>query len=64
MNRLREIRESKNMTITQLAEKSGITRQTVYRLEAETVDTANSQTLKRLADALDVQISDFFTEQV
>lgn len=64
MNRLREIRESKNMTITQLAEKSGITRQTVYRLEAETVDTANSQTLKRLADALGVQISDFFTEQV
>ena len=62
MNRLREIRENKNMSITQLAELSKVTRQTIYRLEAETVDTANSQTLKRLADALGVKVTDFFME--
>jgi len=63
LNRLKEIRESKNMTITQLAELSKITRQTIYRLENDEVDAANTQTLKRLADALGVKITDFFMEQ-
>lgn len=64
MNRLKEIRESKHMTVTQLAELSKITRQTIYRLENDEVDAANTQTLKRLADALGVKITDFFMEQV
>lgn len=63
MNRLKEIRESKHMTVTQLAELSKITRQTIYRLENDEVDAANTQTLKRLADALGVKITDFFMER-
>lgn len=61
MNNLRKIREDKDMTISDLARKSGITRQTIYRLESEAEETANSKTLKALADALGVQITDFFT---
>lgn len=61
MNNLKAIRESKEMSISALAQKSGITRQTIYRLENELVDTANSKTLKALADALEVNITDFFT---
>ena len=64
MNRLKDIRESKGMSITDLANASGITRQTIYRLESESDDTANSKTLKALADALQVKISDFFMPEV
>lgn len=60
LNRLKEIREGKNVTISALAEASGITRQTIHRLENEEVDTANSKTLKALADALGVKVTDFF----
>ena len=60
MNRLKDIRESKGMTITDLAKASGVTRQTIYRLESDEDDTANTKTLKALADALGVKISDFF----
>ena len=60
LNRLKDIRESKGMTITDLAKASGVTRQTIYRLESDEDDTANTKTLKDLADALGVKISDFF----
>lgn len=52
------------MTVTDLAKASGVTRQTIYRLEGETDNTANSKTLKALADALEVKISDFFVLEV
>lgn len=61
LNRLKEIRESKALTITELARRSGITRQTITRLENEEDDTANSKTLKALADALEVRVTDFFS---
>ena len=61
MNKLREIREGKQLTITELARKSGITRQTISRLENEQDDSANSKTLKALADALGVRVTDFFS---
>lgn len=60
MNRLREIREDKGFSVTTLSERSGITRQTIYRLENEVDDSANSKTLKALADALGVKVTDFF----
>lgn len=60
--KLKEIREEKGMTISALAQKSGITRQTIYRLENEMESTANSKTLVALADALGVRVTDFFEE--
>lgn len=60
MNRLKEIRESKGMSVLELSKASGITRQTIYRLEEEKEDTANSKTLKALANSLGVSVMDFF----
>ncbi len=60
MNKLKEIRESKGMTISELSKASGITRQTIYRLEEEKEDTANAKTLKALAISLGVSVTDFF----
>lgn len=62
MNRLREIREGKNLSITELSKISMVSRQTIYRLETERDTTANSRTLKSLADALGVKVTDFFIE--
>jgi len=62
LNKLREIRESKGMNITDLANASGITRQTIYRLENEDSDNINTKTLKALATALDAKVTDFFME--
>ena len=60
--KLKEIREEKGVTISALAQKSGITRQTIYRLENEMESTANSKTLVALADALGVRVTDFFAD--
>jgi transcriptional regulator with XRE-family HTH domain len=62
MNKLKEIREKKHISISKLSRLSGISRQTITRLENDEVDSANSKTLKALADALGVKISDFFIE--
>ena len=62
MNRLREIREKKKMSLIDLEKKSGISRQTIYRLECEEDETARIKTLRALAKALDVKVTDFFDE--
>ena len=61
-NRLQEIRESKGLSISELSRKADVSRQTIYSLEAEEVEKTNLQTLKKLADALDVRVTDFFIE--
>ena len=62
LNRLKEIREQKKISMSKLAKLSGITRQTIARLENEEEDSANSKTLKALADALGVNMSEFFMD--
>jgi transcriptional regulator with XRE-family HTH domain len=58
---LKEIREKKGITQDELAEKSGISRATISKLENE-VTVFNSQTLSKLADALDTPVSKFFVQ--
>ena len=60
MNKLKQIRESKGITISELARLSKVTRATIYRLENGDDYTANSKTLKALADALGVKVTEFF----
>lgn len=60
MNKLKEIRESKGLSITELSRLSNVTRQTIYRLEDGKDEVANSKTLRSLADALGIKVSDFF----
>ena len=61
-NKLKSIRESKNMSVSELSRISNITRQTIHRLENDQVEFANTKTLKSLADALGVCVTDFFSE--
>lgn len=62
MNRLKSIRESKGFSVSELARRANVTRQTIHRLENEEVNTANSKTLMSLAEALKVKVTDFFVE--
>ena len=60
MNKLKEIRESKGLSISELSRLSNISRQTIYRLESGEDKVVNSKTLKALADALGVSMTVFF----
>lgn len=52
----------REMTKTQLSEKSGISMETIKKFEdnPETMERANYPTLKALAEALDIQVKNFF----
>lgn len=52
MNRIKEIREAKNLTLEQLAEKIGTSYQQIQKLEAKEPDKLKIGWLNKLADAL------------
>jgi transcriptional regulator with XRE-family HTH domain len=54
--RIREIREAKNMTPTQLAALAGMSSANLYRIESETTKSIPRETLKALGDALEVDL--------
>lgn len=54
--KVKEVRESKGMTQTELAEKSGISRGTICALEGGQKMSVNTNTLIRIADALGVSM--------
>lgn len=56
--RVREIRMSQGMTQTDLAKKAKITRATLWRVERDEEYDPSVNTLKRIADALNVTLSD------
>ena len=58
--RIREIRESRDMSQTELAEKAGIARATLWKLETADNIVTTSSTLLKLADALGVSIGELF----
>lgn len=62
MYKLKQIRTAKGVTQLWLSEKSKISRQTIARLENGEDEVATTRTLKALADALGVTVSDFFVE--
>lgn len=59
---VKEVREEKGITQEQLAEASGVSRATISKLETNTTDVCNSQTLTKLAEALDSPVSALFVE--
>ena len=61
MSELKKIRETKNLTQEELAEKSGISVRTIQRIEAGT--TPKGYTLKTLAESLEVSENDLFTSE-
>jgi transcriptional regulator with XRE-family HTH domain len=54
--RIKEIREAKNMTPTQLAALAGMSSANLYRIESETTKSIPRETLKALGDALEVDL--------
>jgi len=54
--RLKELREERSLSMRELAERAGVTHQTIYRLEhAEGKSNVHPRTRRRLAEALGVQ---------
>lgn len=63
-NRLRYFREEKNLSQAKLSEKSGVSRVTINQLENGKLSVCKTDTLTKLADALDKTVSDvFFCDQ-
>lgn len=52
INKIKEIREIKKMTITELSAKSGISRQTIYKLESQKTNPS-LDTIRKIASGLD-----------
>ncbi|WP_125761790.1 helix-turn-helix domain-containing protein [Companilactobacillus hulinensis] len=60
---IRERRKSLNLTIEQLAEKSGVSESFISRIERGEVDNVRIKKLNDIAIALNMQLSDFFIDQ-
>ena len=60
MNRVKEVREERNISQERLSELSGISRQTISKIEADPAANVTVDTLKKLADALGVRFEDIF----
>lgn len=60
MFRLKEIRTEKGMSQQELADKSGVNRGIIIRLESAREYETTTTTLRKLAAALDVPISALF----
>ena len=58
--KIKEVREEKGMTQNELAEKSGVTRSIINGLETGRVTTTTTNTLKKIADALEKKVSEIF----
>lgn len=58
--RIKQIRESRGMTQTELAEKAGVARATIWKLETDDAAVTMTSTLQKIALALDVTLEDIF----
>lgn len=57
---IKTIREKKGMTQEALANKSGVNRSLLNQLETKKVTNTSTNTLQKLANALDCKITDLF----
>lgn len=57
--KIKELRRSKKFSQEELAQLSGVSRATISFLENDLPQNVELNTLKKLADALDVSIKDF-----
>ena len=58
--KIKEARIKKKMTLEELAEKSGVCKATICRLENGENVTATTATISKLAKALGVNVADIF----
>ncbi len=55
-NRIKQIREEKKMTPTQLAALAGMSTANLYRIESETTKSVPRETLKAISEALEIDL--------
>lgn len=60
--RIKEWREALGLTQTQLAEKSNVSRAIICGLETGNITVTTTETLSKIAKALDKNVSDIFLE--
>ncbi len=58
--RIKEIRESKGISQTELSEKSGVARATIWKLETDENAVTMTTTLQKIANALGVSVDEIF----
>lgn len=61
---LQRLREEKNISQEELAEKSGVSRTTISLIETEKFTTVKLSTLQKIAAALNVPVGYFFEQKV
>ncbi len=61
---LRKIREEKGMTQSELAQKSGVSRVTISRLESGSQSDLMVGNLNKLAEALGCRVSELICEKI
>lgn len=54
--RVRQLREAQNISVSQVARKCGVDRGTIYFIEKDKTENPGALTLKALADALGVSL--------
>lgn len=65
VNKLKELRYRRMMNASELSRRSGVSRQTIWKIEHEPNKKVRSDTMFALAKALDYQVSEiFFTQDV
>lgn len=60
--KVKELRVARGMTQEELSKKSGVSRQIISNLENNDVAVTSTNTLSRIAKALDANISDIFLD--
>ncbi len=60
--RIKELREEKGMSQVQLAEKSNVSRTIISGLESGTISVTTTETLSKIARALNKKVSEIFLE--
>lgn len=60
--RIKEIREQKGISQSELSDKSGVTRATIWKLETGEDEVTTSKTLLKIAEALGVTVGDLFLD--
>ena len=61
-DKIKEIREQKNLSQTELAHKSGVSRTIIVGLETGNIKTTTTTTLLKISKALNVKVQDIFLE--
>lgn len=59
---IKRIRERKNMTQQELADKAGVSRAIISALETRPEVVTTTATLQKLSDALEMKVSDLFLQ--